>query len=163
MCHLVYTNFQRQGAVSNMTVKEVQDAKVSREYRVISVWDHKTANAHGPARLAIHVKIYQLLERYVGGRDGADIVFLTNSGAKVTHIGYELEQFSECFGKKFTVTPTENRKQVATTVGLVGTHEDERNAAKHMSHSYEVHRAAYQHDGGPQHSVARSVNLLNTH
>ena len=37
MCHLVYTNFQRQSAVINMTVAEVRAAKVHKEYHVVSV------------------------------------------------------------------------------------------------------------------------------
>lgn len=30
MCHLIYTNFQRQGAVTNMTAAEVRNAKKKR-------------------------------------------------------------------------------------------------------------------------------------
>ena len=77
---------------------------------VISVWQHKTTNSHGAAKLAVHVKVYQLLTRYCGEREGSDLVFITATGEKVTHMGYELEKFSEHFGKKFLVTPTLNRK-----------------------------------------------------
>lgn len=146
MCHLVYTNFQRQGSVCNMTVGEVRAAKVSREFRVIAVWEHKTTNAHGAARLALHVKYYQLLEKFTESKQSADLVFVTVTGEKVTHIAHELEMLAEAFGKKFSVSPTMNRKKVATAVGLSGSELDEKNAAKHMSHSLDVHRSAYQHD-----------------
>ena len=35
MCYLVYTNFQRQGAVVNMTMG---DAENKNEFQVVSVW-----------------------------------------------------------------------------------------------------------------------------
>ena len=107
MCHLVYTNFQRQSAVINMTVAEVLAAKVHKEYHdVVSVWEHKTTNAHGAAKIAVNARGYSLLIRYTGEREGSDLirytgeregsglVFLTKSGDKLTHIGYEYEQLS---------------------------------------------------------------------
>lgn len=56
----------------------------------ISVWDHKTASSHGAARLAVHVKVYQLLKRYMGSKEGPDLVFTTTTGEKVTHVGLDL-------------------------------------------------------------------------
>lgn len=157
MCYLVYTNFQRQGAVANMTVAEVQAATKSREYRVISVWEHKTTNSHGAAKLAIHIKVYQLLQRFIIEKEGSDLVFTTSNGEKVTHISVELDKLAEAFGKKFSITPTLNRKQIATVIGNRGTEAEERDAASHMSHSLEIHRASYQHKGGVEQSVSRFV------
>lgn len=56
--------------------------------------------------------------KYLRNRD------LGTSGEKVTHIAHELEMLAEAFGKKFTVTPTLNRKKVATAVGLNGSEMD---------------------------------------
>ena len=65
MCYLVYTNFQRQGAVANMTAGEVLGAEKCRDHSIIYVWEHKTVSTHGSARIAAHVRVYQLLCRYV--------------------------------------------------------------------------------------------------
>ncbi len=51
MCFLVYTNYQRQGAVINMTMGELDSAETKGDLKVVSVWDHKTAAAHGAARI----------------------------------------------------------------------------------------------------------------
>lgn len=41
----VLSNIQRQGAIANMTVKEVLGAGKSKQYWVIHVWDHNTWNS----------------------------------------------------------------------------------------------------------------------
>jgi hypothetical protein len=155
MCYLVYTNFQRQGAVLNMTAGEVHAADKSREYRVVKVWDHKTVSSHGSAKVAMHVKVYQLLVGYLGDKTGADLVFISTAGEKLTHLTVELEKLSEHFGKRFSITPTINRKQIATTLGFSGSEADIRNAAKHMAHSVEVHQSTYQVGGGASVDVER--------
>ena len=75
-----------------MTVAEVRAAKVHKEYHVVSVWEHKTTNAHGTAKIAVNARGYSLLIRYTGEREGSDLirytgeregsglVFLTKSG-----------------------------------------------------------------------------------
>ncbi len=87
MCYLTYTNFQRQGAVANMTAGEVMDAEKCREYRVIQVWEHKTVMTHSSARLACHIRVYQLLMEYLEKtQEGCRFTQLE----KVTHITVEL-------------------------------------------------------------------------
>ena len=71
----------------NMTASEVMDATSSNTFQVISVWDHKTAAAHGPAKIALKEEIYQLLVQYMGSKTGADLVFTTSGGKRLTHIG----------------------------------------------------------------------------
>lgn len=70
--------------------------------------------AHGPAKIACHVKYYQLLMDLIGDKERSDILFLTSTGEKVTHIAHEL---GEAFGKKLMCTPTMNRKRIATSIG----------------------------------------------
>lgn len=72
-------------------------------------------------------------------------MFQTASGAKLTHVAIELERFSELFGKRFAVTPTNNRKAIATVVGLGSSEAEERRVANFMSHSIDVARSSYQH------------------
>ena len=72
MCYLVYTNFQREGAVMNMTASEMMGATQSKAYYVIGVWDHKTAASHGPAKIAVQDDVYTLLVEHMGGKTGAD-------------------------------------------------------------------------------------------
>jgi hypothetical protein len=98
--------------------------------------------------------VYQLHCRFLGSKTGADLVFTTGNGEKVTHVGVELEKLSEFFGKKFTVTPTMNRKQMASSVNQSGTDADVRATASYMSHSLEVHKAAYQQKANTEKTVS---------
>ncbi len=75
MCYLVYTNFQRQGSVANMTANEVLEAEKFKIFYVISVWEHKTVSSYGSARIALDVRVYQLLLVYMGSKKGPDLVF----------------------------------------------------------------------------------------
>lgn len=77
-------------------------------------------------------------------KQGADLVFTTSMGERVTHIANELEKLGEHFGKKFSITPTLARKQIATALSETGTEADVRSTAKYMTHSLEIHRSAYQ-------------------
>lgn len=100
----------------------------------------------------------QLLTRYAERRpDGSSLVFVTAMGEKVSHVAHELEKFSESFGRKFNISPTLNRKQVATVVGLNCSKEEEKSVAKHMTHSLAVHRASYQHAGDEDVSISWNV------
>lgn len=60
----------------------------------------------------------------MGAKAGADPVFTTSTGEKVTHIAAELEKLGEHFGKKFSLTPTPVCKQIDTAVCLTGTKAD---------------------------------------
>ena len=145
-----------------MTAGEVRAAQEGKQHFCISVWDHKTSASQGSARLGVQPRVHQLLLRYIDGSESSDLVFKTSSGEKVTHIGLELEKLAEGFGKKFAITPTQNRKMIATVVGKTGTEQDEKDAAAHMSHSLDMHRSAYQHlKGGAEESIARFVNKLS--
>ena len=53
MLPCVYTNYQRQGAVVNMTVSELKSAETKDEFKVVSVWEHMTATTHGAARIEL--------------------------------------------------------------------------------------------------------------
>ena len=76
---------------------------------------------------------------------------MTNAGERVRHVGHEVEQLGLHFNKKFTVTPTLNRKQIATQIAKTGTDKDVRAAATHMTHSIAMH----QNSGGADESVNR--------
>ena len=92
--------------------------------------------SHGSANIAMQNRVHQLLTKYAGEKAGADLIFTTPSGERVTHVGTELEKLSEHFGKKFQVTPTMARKQIATSVAQAETTEGEVCAvASHMTHS----------------------------
>ncbi len=47
--------------VANMTVRELKSAETKDKYKVVSVWDHKTATAHGSARIVMPERMYQLI------------------------------------------------------------------------------------------------------
>lgn len=80
---MTFTNNPRQASVPNMTAGEVHKAKKCNEFRVIEVWEHKPV----ATRIAVHVKVYQVLLEYMEPKTGADLVFTTESGEKVTDIG----------------------------------------------------------------------------
>ncbi len=142
-----------------MTANEVVEAEKSKSFYVISVWEHKTVSSYGSARIALNVRVYQLLLVYMGSKKGPDLVFTTSTGERVTHISLELEKLSEYFSKKFSITPTYNRKQIATAVARTGSDADVRSTAQHMTHSLEVHRASYQQTGDATSAVDRYLNL----
>ena len=80
---------------------------------------------------------------------------MTNAGERVNHVGHELEQLGLHFNKKFSVTPTLNRKSIATQLAKTGTDKDICAAASHMTHSVTMHQTTYQHGGGADESVNR--------
>jgi len=152
-----------------MTAREVMAAQKSKNnYMMVLVRDHKTTSTHGSAPIVMHMRVYQLLMRYseppytpvhiipyhhIGAiylmryldtKAGADYVFTTRTGERITHIATELEKLGEHFGKKFAITPTLIRKQVARAVSQVGTEADVRSTARYMTHSSEIHGSAYQ-------------------
>lgn len=131
-------------------------AQVKAEHRVIHVWDHNTAMTHGPAQIATEVRVYQLLLEYMGSKEGADIVFTTPTGEKVTHLGLEMEKLGDHFGKKLLITPTMNRKQIATLMSKSGSEADIRGT---MSHSLTTHQMTYQQKGNADDAVQRYLKL----
>ncbi len=105
MCYLVFTNYQREGAVSNMTMGEFYNAETKGDLKVVSVWNHKTANKHGSARIVIPQKIYQIIQdHFPSSSEESSLVFKTEAGTRITHIGTELSKLGETFGKKFAVS-----------------------------------------------------------
>ena len=80
---------------------------------------------------------------------------MTNAGERVHHVGHELEQLGLHFNKKFAITPTLNRKSIATQLAKTGTDKEIRAAASHMTHSVSVHQNAYQHACGADDTVNR--------
>ncbi len=59
----------------NMTMGELKIAETKEEFKVVSVWEHKTATAHGATRIE---KIYQLiLDQSPGEVNNTDLVFRT--------------------------------------------------------------------------------------
>ncbi len=105
MCYLVYTNYQREGAVSKMIMGEFYNAETKGDLRVVSVWEHKTANRHGSARIVIPQNIYLLIQdNFSSSFEESSLVFKTESGTKISHIGTELSKLGEKFGKKLVVS-----------------------------------------------------------
>ncbi len=124
-----------------MTAKEALSAVKSRDYRVIYVWEDKTNSS---SRLAVHVRVHQLLLEYLGTKSGSDYAFTTSSGEHVKHLGQELEKLGEIFGRKF--------QNIATAVSETGSVGDVRGAATHMTHSLDT-----QQKGGAEQAVSRYV------
>ena len=129
---------------------------------VISVWNHKTAAQHGAAKIVTPTWLYAIIKRFVEGKDTSDLAFTTSGGGKISHTGIELEQLSAAFGKKFAITPTENRKAIATEIAEIGTEAEIRKTARHMTHSVDTARRAYQHIDGAESGVEVFERINNT-
>ena len=72
--------------MKNMIAAEVVGATRTKIYLVIGMWDHETAASHGPAKIAVKENVYKLLVEHMGSKTGADLVFTTNGGKRLTHI-----------------------------------------------------------------------------
>ena len=73
------------------------------------------------------------------------------------HVGAELEGLADHFGKRFVLSPTQNCKQIATTVANVGIEADVRATAS-IKHSLSVHQSTmYQQHGRDEETVDRYV------
>ncbi len=152
MCYLTFTNLQRQGAVVDMTAKEVVDAEVKKSHCIVHVGDHQTTRSHGCARIVMPNKVYTMLKDYVGEKSGTDLAFWTSSGERVTNMAIELERFSGRFGKKFT---TENNKAI---IGNTSTEADERSARSLYQHLDNAVTAHLQVDEESSHGSTLKVD-----
>ena len=101
---MVYTNFQRQGAVINMTVGEVRAAVQHGEYRVIAVAHHKTSSSRGYAKLTIPLHIFDILKATIEDKVDCDLVFTTSTGQRMKNVSCEVDKLGEMFGKRFNVS-----------------------------------------------------------
>ncbi|XP_064383608.1 uncharacterized protein LOC135332181 isoform X2 [Halichondria panicea] len=115
-----------RSAVTNMTMGELRSAEEKNKFRVVSVWGHKTVTAHGAARIVMPAKVYEIIMEHSPQGEDTNLVITTASGGKVTHMAEELTKLGDSFGKKFAITPTLNRKAIATQVGRVCSEVEER-------------------------------------
>lgn len=56
--------------------------------------DHKTVASHGPARIAMQIKVYQLLVDYVRDKEPSDLIFTTSTGTTCSY--NSLEKLQSC-------------------------------------------------------------------
>ena len=62
---IAYKNWQRPGAVTNLTLKDIEDAEKDHRKIVITCKTHKTASTHGPAILVISGGFDMTFRKYV--------------------------------------------------------------------------------------------------
>lgn len=88
-----------------MTMGELDSAETKGDLKVVSVWNHKTAAAHGAARIIIPSQIFQLIkDQSPSPSEESQLVFQSEAGTKITHMGSELATLGDKFGKKFAVS-----------------------------------------------------------
>ena len=168
MCYCVYSNAQRQGAVTNMTVGEVLEAvpihKGNDCFHRIKVWEHKTKASFGSAHIVIPSQIYDLLSRYITlfrcKEEVQSLAFVTSAGRKVTQISEDLKALSSAFGQTLSINPTLNRKAASTKAATSLTDNDMRIVATHMSHSVTTAKKHYQHLADTN-SAVTAYTMLN--
>ena len=65
-----FSNAQRYGCTSNMTIKEFRNAKeVPNGEMQVEVWDHKTVEDYRPAKLQLTEEHFSQIELYVNGQE----------------------------------------------------------------------------------------------
>ena len=64
LCHLIFNNAGRPGAIGNMTIKEYKSAIQGANSYTVRVVDHKT-DYMGPANVAFNANLYSQTEKYL--------------------------------------------------------------------------------------------------
>ena len=169
LCYMLYTNAQRPGAVMNMTIGEVQAAEAvhrcSTTFYRIRVWEHKTTASFGSAGIIVPSGIYSMLRSYIEcvrqeGED-EDPVFLTNNGNPLSKAGNELENLARSLNEEVPLTPSLNRKILATTAAANLEDDQLRVVANHMTHDIKT-ATKYYHIQKDAETAMDAYQLLNT-
>ena len=166
---MLYTNAQRPGAVMNMTIGEVRAAEAvnrcSTTFFRIRVWEHKTTASFGSAAIVVPLGIYTMLKSYIEcvRREGEDedLVFLTNNGNPLTKAGHELENLASSLKEELPLTPSLNRKILATTAAANLEDDQLRVVANHMTHDVKT-AARYYYIQRDAETAMDAYQLLNT-
>ena len=173
MCNLLYRNAQKEGAVINMKLVELEHATEhctsSEKVVVYKVWEHKTKGAFGTANLVIPQKFHDVLKAYIKHRSmpavGCEVyVFLTSTGKQVTHLSDELAHLTQSFPTEFGVikmSSTEMSKLTSTNVALISDNATIRSIANHMTHNTGTKKQYYQKLQGEKISVNANETINN--
>lgn len=65
IAQIMIDNANRAGVVAFMTVKEFQRARMEDDCYVVEVLHHKTVDTHGPAQVALTVRLYNCLDIFL--------------------------------------------------------------------------------------------------
>ena len=151
-----------------MTIKQVHSAEAihrAREtfYR-IRVWEHKTTQSFGSASIIVPLRMFSMLSSYIENtRDGAeeeDLVFVSSYGKPIAKAGDELKHLAQAFGEEIPLTPTMNRKILATKAAAKLEDEDMRKVATHMTHDINTAKK-YYHIQQDKETAMDAFHLLN--
>ena len=168
MCKLVYENAQRQGAVVNMKLVELANAKMQttsngRKLFVYKVWGHKTSSQFGSANIVTSEEVHEILCTYVEKHRPQpqpqlrEYVFLTPAGNLIAHISEDLRLLTKSFNTEYgeiKCTATKMRKLTSTHIAKQSTDEATvRRVAAHVTHSTDTAKIYYQHMQGTSDSI----------
>lgn len=84
-----FTSAPRSGVTSNMTIAEFKSSELQEDGKwLVEVWDHKTVEHYGPAKVILTAENYELLKIYVirarpQTSPKFENVFVTWSGSKI--------------------------------------------------------------------------------
>ena len=121
---LIIDNASRPGAISNLTLKEFDNAHERENGMVIEVFRHKT-DCQGPAALFVSTILFKRMEQYLRwrntlpdiGKNDSDTFFVSWTGGRMSSnmVGTQFtEFFSKCTGLRINATIM--RKFVTTTI-----------------------------------------------
>ena len=159
-------NANRPGVLAGMTIDEYKRMRKEGEHYVIAVMKHKTAYAHGPARIVLSGKLKSWLSVFVEimrpqiASATRGNVFLTWNGKSMEsgHITKAVQSVFKKGGMDVKVTSTSFRKAAVSTVhtddpGLSG------KLARHMAHSETTAKKYYFLTEKSKESVETSKKL----
>jgi len=92
MTEVALTNANRSGVLANMTVKQLEDARVVDGQYVVSVAEHKTALTYGSAKIVLEPSLHHYLTVYcrhirpqvLCAQQNASELFVSWNGASIT-------------------------------------------------------------------------------
>lgn len=127
LAQIALTNANRAGVLSNMTIKQVKEAREVDDHKIISVTKHKTAWTQGPAKVVLTESLYSWLQIYITkmhrlvvGESAIDTspVFVSTSGEGMesSQITRALKSIWSKAGLGEKITCTLIRKSAVTVV-----------------------------------------------
>ena len=158
---ILFKNWQRPGAVANVTLDEFEQAKLltkgSPPVYLLSVREHKTA-VEGYAKLILSTTDYARIVQYkstvrpVQDVQCSPLLFILCGAQPLSRLSTRIKRFGERHGRVLP-SATRVRKIGATEVAMkMGDSADAHLVTRHMSHSAATETKYYQAIVGDKHS-----------
>ena len=152
-----------------MTIGQVKSAesvhKREESFYRIRCWEHKTTQSFGSANVVVPFQIFAMLLSYVDSvraeATDDDLVFLSSSGKPIAKAGSELQHLAKALGEDdIALTPSINRKIIATQAAASLEDDKMRRVATHMTHDVTTAKK-YYHIQKDKETAVDAFQLIN--